>query len=255
MSGCFDSDTQALKERETVNAEGALHSLENWILHQVKPVSGMKVLDLGCGTGKQVFALAPHVTPAGSVTGLDVSKDAVQTVIERAGREGLTHVHAVQGSLDDSPDRFAAERFDLIVSSYAFYYSRDMNNLFTRLRSLLNPHGQMFVCGPGDGTNQEIIEMMNRFLPSQSKRVPPIDDFMHAADLAVVRPFYAELTTVRLQNQIRFLAPEPVLQWWRHHNSYRPEIDGAMAQAIQAHFKEQPEFLLSKNVLGVHGHV
>lgn len=254
MSKRFNADTQALKEREKVNATGAIYNLEDWIIEQVQPCAGVKVLDLGCGTGKQIFALAKLVSPTGSLVGVDISKEAVETVSERARRENLTYITAVQSSLDDVLELLKAERFDLIISSYAFYYAADMRRLFTGLRSFLNAQGQIFVCGPGDGTNQEIINMMNCFLPSQSDKALPIKDFMDDSDLTAISSFYAKLTTVRLQNQIKFLAPDSVLQWWRNHNSYAPEIDGAMAQAIRAHFEDHPEFMLSKNVLGIHGH-
>lgn len=255
MSKRFDADTQALKERERVNAEGAVHNLEDWIIEQIKPCAGMKVLDLGCGTGKQIFALARHVVPGGSLIGLDISKEAVETVNERARRENLRHITAVQGSLDGSVCQFKSHRFDLIVSTYAFYYATDMRQLFAGLRSLLNAHGQIFICGPGHGTNREIIEMMNNLLPSRSKRVSSIEDFTGEADLAAIRQFYAHVVTVRLANKIRFLSPELLLQWWRNHNSFVPEILEPMTQAVQSHFKKNQEFFLSKNVLGIHCHV
>ena len=80
MSRCFDADTQALREREKVNAAGAVHNLEDWIIEQVCPSAGMRVLDLGCGTGKQMFAFVKQVSPEGSLVGLDISKEAVEAV-------------------------------------------------------------------------------------------------------------------------------------------------------------------------------
>ena len=255
MSQRFNADTQALKEREQVNATCAVHNLEDWIVGHVHLRAGIRVLDLGCGTGKQAFAFAKLVTPEGTIVGVDISKQAVEAVTERAVEEKLTHVTAVQSSLDNVLSLLKSERFDLIVSSYAFYYATDMRQLFIALRSLLRMQGQIFVCGPGDGTNQEIIDMINRILPSQSSKALPIGDFMLDSDVVAIRPFYAKLRTVRLQNQIKFVAPELVLQWWRNHNSYLPEIDSVMARAILAHFENHEEFVLSKNVLGVHGHV
>ena len=254
MSRCFDADTQALREREKVNAAGAVHNLEDWIIEQVCPSAGMRVLDLGCGTGKQMFAFVKQVSPEGSLVGLDISKEAVEAVNERARCENLRHITAVRGSLDDALDILKAQRFDLIISSYAFYYATDMRQLLIGLRALLNAHGQVFVCGPGQGTNQEMIELMSKLLPSQSKLVPPIGDFIGDADLVAIRPGYSRVTTVRLQNQIRFLSPEPLLQWWRNHNSYIPEINEAMTRTVHSYFDEHQAFLLSKNVLGVHCH-
>jgi len=255
MTQRFNSDTQALKEREKVNATGAVHNLEDWIMAQVHPHAGARVLDLGCGTGKQIFSFTHSIGPQGTIVGVDISKQAVDTVNERARQERLSHVTAVQSSLDQVVDLLRTRRFDLIVSSYAFYYAKDMRGLFGGLRSLLEPGGQIFVCGPGNGTNQEMIDLVNRFVPSRSEWASPIMDFMNDSDVAVLRPLYGRIATVRLQNQIKFSAAETLLQWWRNHNSYVPKADAAVTQEVRAYFAKHEEFVLAKNVFGIHAHV
>jgi len=100
MTKNFDSDTDALIQREQVNTRGALYDLEDWIIDQVRPYEGMKILDVGCGTGKQIFAFAIYVYSAGENWGLDISDKAVEAVNERARQEGMKQIRAIQGPLD-----------------------------------------------------------------------------------------------------------------------------------------------------------
>src|SRR5215216_7479986 len=101
MSRQFDSNTNALKHRANINAQGSTYNLEDWIIEQTKPQSGMRVLDLGCGTGKQIFRFAPIVSSNGLILGIDISPDAVDEVNRRAQEEHLDFVKAVRTSLDD----------------------------------------------------------------------------------------------------------------------------------------------------------
>jgi ubiquinone/menaquinone biosynthesis C-methylase UbiE len=252
MDKQFDSDTAALKRRLQTNVAGATHDLEEWILRQVSPRAGMRVLDLGCGTGKQSFAVARLVGATGEVLGLDISAEAVRELNERARGAGSAHVRAMQESLDECLERLKSLRFDRIISAYAIYYARHMVPLISGLRSLLRPDGEVFVCGPGRGTNQEILQLIERVAQQPSQRPPPVEDFLSSQDIRQIAGHYARSETVRLPNQIRFDSLERLLTWWENHNSFVPAIRDQVARALQAEFAAGRGFRLTKNVLGVH---
>ena len=253
MDKQFDSDTAALRKRLQTNVAGARHNLEDWILEQVRPRPGMRVLDLGCGTGKQSFAVARLVAPEGEVLGLDISADAVWEFNERAAAERAA-LKAVQGSLDEALELLKNWRFDLILSAYAIYYARDMVQLLAGLRPLLRPNGQLFICGHGRGTNQEILQLIERLAQEPSQRPVPVEDFLSAGEIQKIEHHYARAATVRLPNQIRFDSVESLLGWWENHNSYVPGLRDRVTQALRAEFAAHHGFLLTKNVLGIHLH-
>ncbi len=66
---------------------------------QVAP--GMRVADLGAGTGYFLPHLARAVGPAGAVIGLDIERDMVRYMTERAARERLANVTAREVRSDD----------------------------------------------------------------------------------------------------------------------------------------------------------
>lgn len=253
MKTCrFDSDMEALKQREQCNVEGQLYDLEHWIAKQIHLTQGMRILDLGCGRGKQVFAFAKFVSPDGSILGLDLSDEAVNEVNKRAEKEQLDQIKAVTGSLDRCRDLFQGVKFDLILSTYAIYYAKDMKRVLCDLKSLLNPKGQVFVSGPGRGTNQEIVNLINNISPGSGGRSEPIEDFLQESDIREIAMRYSNFRIARLFNQIRFDSSEHFLQWWTNHNSFIPEIYDAVRRSLQSHFTQNDYFVLTKNVLGVH---
>jgi cyclopropane fatty-acyl-phospholipid synthase-like methyltransferase len=54
---------------------------------------GMRVLDVGCGTGDVSFLAASLVGPEGEVIGVDKSPEAVALASQRAAEAGLHNVH------------------------------------------------------------------------------------------------------------------------------------------------------------------
>lgn len=244
----FNRDTNALISRAQLNAAGAKHDLEEWILTLLPPLRGLHVLDLGCGTGKQVFRLAPLVTDAGSILGIDISPDAVAAVRQRAVAEGLRFVAARQLGLDDCLEHLADNRFDLIVSSYAIYYAQDLAGLLQGLRSLLNDGGTLFVCGPGEGTNREMQDLVMQYTRNEVKRIP---DFITAAGIDEVASVFSRHVIARLENKIAFDSDEAVLSWWRNHNSFDSTAVDAVGRYLNEHFSQNSSFELTKNVLGV----
>jgi ubiquinone/menaquinone biosynthesis C-methylase UbiE len=232
MAGAFNTDTNALRRRAELNAARGRKDLEDWLFQQIPSPRGRRVLDLGCGTGKQMFRLAPLVTPAGSLLGIDLSQDAVLAVNRRAAAEGLPFVEARQMSLDDCVRLLAGSRFDLILSTYALYYATDQVELLQKLRSLLSDGGVVFVCGPAKGTNREIIGIVNRVVSDPAGRLPATEDFMSLQQIVTASSVYSRYTLSRLNNEIVFDSAETVMEWWEHHNSFRPSAAADVRQHL-----------------------
>lgn len=250
MKRQFDSDTAALVQRLRAT-ESTVYDLEKWIIKQVKLRHDMKVLDLGCGTGKQMFALLGFLSSESKIVGIDISSDAVARVNQRANREGITNIKAIVCDLDDVTTYFKESRFNLILSTYAIYYSRNMLSLLSSLRHLLNDNGQVFVCGYGKGTNQEFYDLVNKLVNDESRKIGSIEDFMEEQDIAQVARSYSSYRIVRLANSVVFRSAENVLAWWKNHNSYIPELHREVCHTIDQYLKKNGSFRMTKNVLGV----
>ncbi|MGA9282688.1 MAG: methyltransferase domain-containing protein, partial [Pseudolabrys sp.] len=59
------------------------------ILDLAAPQPEERVIDIGCGSGSTVLALASRVGPSGYVLGADISKQSVERARERIAAAGL----------------------------------------------------------------------------------------------------------------------------------------------------------------------
>jgi SAM-dependent methyltransferase len=252
--GTFDADTGALAERAQLNQRLAAHDLDAWIIDHLALRDDQRILDLGCGTGKQLFALAAKVDEATSLLGVDVSADAVEIVNRRAADEDRSNVRAVEGTLDDWQPFADAGPFDIVLSTYAIYYAADMEGLMAAIADFLRPGGQLLVCGPGAGTNDEITAIVNEVAGDTHAGLDPVSDFIGPDVLSRLEAHYDRVVTDRLDNCVRFESADELMSWWRNHNSFRPALQAAVRSRLDDVLASTGSLELTKNVLAVQCH-
>ncbi|MFM0324411.1 class I SAM-dependent methyltransferase [Caballeronia glebae] len=94
--GHSDPEVQRLENQARFVAD-----LTDDILRRAGLAPGMRVLDLGCGTGDVSFLAASLVGPGGSVLGIDQASGVIEKARERAHRAGLGHVRFQVASVAD----------------------------------------------------------------------------------------------------------------------------------------------------------
>ena len=65
-------------------AVGANHAKQQFVANWVRPESGDRVLDIGCGTG----AVVPFLPPEVEITGIDIHAPYVEAARARFGSRG-----------------------------------------------------------------------------------------------------------------------------------------------------------------------
>lgn len=108
---------------------------------QLRP--GLVVVDLGAGTGYLLPHLWRAVAPSGQVLALDVEADMVKYLGERAKREGMTGVKAVQVPLDD-PQLVPASA-DRIVVLDVWHHVPARVAYARKLAAALKPDGALYI--------------------------------------------------------------------------------------------------------------
>lgn len=89
------------------------------LLEQAGISAGMRVLDVGCGSGDVAFLAAELVGPGGEVIGVDRAIAAIQRGTARAQSRGVAHVKFLEGD----PSAIEFERpFDAVVGRLVLMY-------------------------------------------------------------------------------------------------------------------------------------
>ena len=99
---------------------------------------GMKVLDIGSGAGDVALTLAEFVGNDGSVVGVDVNAEILETARSRAETAGITNVEFIAGDARtlDLPDDF-----DAIVGRLVLMYMAEPGDALKQLATRLRPGG------------------------------------------------------------------------------------------------------------------
>ena len=104
-----------------------------------KPLSGLRILDIGCGGGILSEALARL---GADVTGVDVVKRNINVARHHAAAAGLP-VYYLLGSAEDLAE--AGERFDVVLNMEVVEHVADLDAFMKACSALVRPGGMMFV--------------------------------------------------------------------------------------------------------------
>ncbi len=99
---------------------------------------GMRVLDVGCGTGDVAFLAADLVGPSGEVVGVDRERTAVDWANARAHSRGTRNVKFVEG---DPAEMEFDRQFDAVVGRLVLMYYPDPVDTVRKLMRHVRPGG------------------------------------------------------------------------------------------------------------------
>ena len=104
---------------------------------------GDDVLDLGSGSGTDVFVAAVHVGEAGSVTGLDMTDQQLEKARTLRDAAGLENVTFERGYIEDVP--FGDGTFDVVISNGVINLSPDKSQVFDEAHRVLVSGGRLAI--------------------------------------------------------------------------------------------------------------
>ena len=102
---------------------------------------GEHVLDLGSGSGTDVFCAGVQVGPTGRVVGVDFTDEQIEKAARLRDRDGFEQVEFAEASIDALP--FEDATFDVVISNGVINLSPIKHEVFSEAARVLRPGGRL----------------------------------------------------------------------------------------------------------------
>ena len=186
--------------------------IDQWMLDLLQPRKGIRILDVGCGAGKQCFAFDRFLGGEAHITGGDVSPElltkARQLNSEQGGRIQFIEL--------DFNKRFTMEdgQFDLATCCFAVYYAADARLTVNEMHRVLREGGRLFTTGPMPENKRVFYEIIRE---ATGRHIPPMPGSSRYATeiLGAIRDRFRNVEAHVFENPLVFNNAEPFMTYTR----------------------------------------
>ena len=223
------------------------HDLNEFVLGIINPARNEHVLDVGCGLGKQLIPISEKVA---EITGVEVSEEILNQLKKNLGAR--SNVKLIMGSMDSLGTLLPEQRFDLIYSCYALYYSTDVSSLIRQIADChLKSSGRFFVIAPDVGNNSRWFDDLQNIFPVPSE----ILESSWMSRNQILPPILAAFERVfcyKFGNNVVFNSLDELMKYYDGCGAYCRQDRRAEAEAFFTKiFKTESKYTMEKRALGI----
>ncbi len=102
---------------------------------------GQTVCDLGCGNGFYSLALAEQVGPKGKILAVDIQREMLQMLKERAEARSIPNIKTIKGKVNDP--RLPVGEVDLVLLVDVYHEFSHPAEMLAKMRESLRPEGRV----------------------------------------------------------------------------------------------------------------
>ncbi|MGQ9833020.1 MAG: class I SAM-dependent methyltransferase [Candidatus Villigracilaceae bacterium] len=208
----YQETTDDLLKRIDIHKQFGERDIDQWMLHLLQPTMGTKILDVGCGTGKQCFLYHQYTDGKAEITGGDVNA----ALLEKARSENAKIGNPIRFMELDFNQRFpfADEQFDIESCCFAIYYAADIPFTVSEMHRVLKPGGRLFTSGPMPTNKQLFYDVIKE---ASGKPIPPMPGSSRysTAILEAMQKTFSSVEVHIFENPLTFPTVEPFLDYTR----------------------------------------
>ena len=258
----YKETTNDLMTRINIHDAYGARDIDKWMLEVLPLKKGMKILDVGCGAGKQCFSFLAHLDGKADITGGDVSEELLNKAKDENAKLGNRVTFQELDFNKTFP--FEEETFDLVSCSFAIYYAEDIPFTIREMHRVLKPGGYLFTTGPMPENKQMFYEIIQE---ATGKEIPPMPgSSRYASEIyQTVKSEFSKVKLLIFENPLTFPNVEPFLAYtraslsedrllWNAFFQTKEDFEKIMtdiAIAASKRFKEQGKLVMTKVVGGI----
>jgi ubiquinone/menaquinone biosynthesis C-methylase UbiE len=208
----YQETSKDLKTRIDIHQKYGGRDIDAWMLETINPKQGIRILDVGCGSGKQCKAFHAYLEGQLEMTGVDISNELLADAEKL--NESLGNPFVIHEMDFDKEFPFSDGSFDLLTCCFAIYYASDIPFTIGEMHRVLRPGGRLFTTGPMPENKQlfydVIKEAMGKPLPSM-----PGSSRYASEILETIKGLFSSTELHTFENPLVFDDPEPFLSYTR----------------------------------------
>jgi ubiquinone/menaquinone biosynthesis C-methylase UbiE len=208
----YRETTEDLQTRIDIHKQFGSRDIDAWMLDTLKLEKGLRILDVGCGSGKQCVAFHNALDGEAEITGGDVSDELLAQAEARNAELGdpMRFIELDFNSrfpLDDA-------QYDLVSCCFAIYYAEDIPFTIREMHRVLDNGGRLFTTGPMPENKQLFYDIIKE---ATGKPIPPMPGSSRYASeiLGSIRDTFSKVEVHRFDNPLVFESVKPFIDYTR----------------------------------------
>lgn len=209
----YQETTNDLATRIDIHNKYGGRNIDEWMLETLQLKKGMKILDVGCGAGKQCFSYYKYLDGQADITGGDVNDDLLNQAISENAKHGNPMQFTTLDFNKSFP--FPDNSFDLVSCCFAIYYALDVPFTISEMKRVLKPGGRLFTTGPMPENKQLFYDIIRE--ATDNKPIPPMPGSSRYKSefLKVIQDLFPQVEVHIFENPLTFERVEPFVDYTR----------------------------------------
>ena len=234
----YQETSKDLLTRIDIHERYGSANIDQWTTELLQPQPGMKILDIGCGAGKQCFLFDDYTQGEAKITGGDFSEELLDKARARNKERG-SEIDFRFLDFNKSFD-FPENTFDLCTSAFAIYYASDLHFTFGEAHRVMKPGGRLFVSGPLPENKKMFYDIIKEATDTTIPPMPGSSRFKGEI-FDTIDGLFARTELHRFENQLTFPEVAPFIEYVRASLSEDRKLWTSMFNG-----KEEYEALIGK---------
>ena len=208
----YQETTSDLQTRIDIHGKYGGRDIDQWMLDLLNLQKGIKILDVGCGSGKQCFGYFNYLQGEAEIHGGDVNKELLAQAREANAKIG-NPVHIREVNFNEAFP-YESNQFDLTSCCFAIYYAENIPFTISEMHRVLKTGGRLFTTGPMPTNKQLFYDIIKE---ATGKPIPPMPgSSRYSTEIyGAVKSLFSSVELHIFENPLTFEAVDPFIAYTR----------------------------------------